>query len=88
MASSSQNNFEGSLDEYFNQHFNQYVDQTFSQYVDQTFQNCGGEEDERKERKKEFLSKEMAKKVMYVYGMTILVILQRILKIYSDDVSE
>ena len=38
-----------------------------------------------KEGKNEFISKEIVKKAMYVYGMIISVKLQHILKIYSDD---
>ena len=81
MVSFSQNTFEGSLDENFDQHF----DQTFEIFSI----HYGGEEDERKERKKkEFISKEITKNAMYVYGMNISVKLQRILKIYSNDVLE
>uniref|UniRef100_A0A0D3DQQ1 DDE Tnp4 domain-containing protein n=1 Tax=Brassica oleracea var. oleracea TaxID=109376 RepID=A0A0D3DQQ1_BRAOL len=39
-----------------------------------------------KKEKNELISKEIVKKAMYVYGMIISVILQRILKIISDDV--
>uniref|UniRef100_A0A0D3B6M1 DDE Tnp4 domain-containing protein n=1 Tax=Brassica oleracea var. oleracea TaxID=109376 RepID=A0A0D3B6M1_BRAOL len=48
MASSSQNTFEGSLDEAFDQYFDQHFDQTFENFSIQ----YGGQEDERKERKK------------------------------------
>ena len=41
-----------------------------------------------KKEKNELISKEIMKKVMYVYGMIISVKLQLILKIYSDDVLE
>ena len=50
MASSSQNNFEESSDQFFYQYFDQYCDQ----YFDQTLANLtiGHEEEPRKQRKK------------------------------------
>ena len=77
MASSSNYNLDGSIDE------------TFDQYFDQTFDslaiNHGDQEVQKKERKNEFTSKEIVKKVIFVYGMIISVKLRHILKIYSDD---
>uniref|UniRef100_A0A0D3DMU5 DDE Tnp4 domain-containing protein n=1 Tax=Brassica oleracea var. oleracea TaxID=109376 RepID=A0A0D3DMU5_BRAOL len=79
MTSSSQNTFEGSIDDIFDQYFDQHFDQTFENFSIQ----YGGQEDERKERKKnEFISKEIEKPVIYVFGMIISVKLQRILKIF------
>ncbi|XP_033131850.1 uncharacterized protein LOC103829092 [Brassica rapa] len=48
MASSSHNNFEESMDETFDQFF----DQTFDDAFDEAFQNLGGQEGEKKTRKK------------------------------------
>ena len=42
----------------------------------------------KRKEKNEFISKEIVKPVIYVYGMIISVKLQRILKIYFDDVLE
>ena len=77
MASSSHNNFEGLFDE----NFDQFFDQTFDNLINDN----GDQENERKTRKKEFLSKEIVRKAIYVYGMIISVTLQHILKIYSDN---
>ena len=48
MASSSQNTFEESIDDTFDQNFDQHFDQTFEKFSI----HYGGQEDERKERKK------------------------------------
>ena len=84
MASSSHNNLDESFDQIFDDTFDQIVDQHF----DQTFENLmvhGDEEEARKKEKNEPTSKEIEKKVMYVYGTIISVKLRRILKIFSDD---
>ena len=85
MASSSHNNLDESFDQIFDDTFDQIVDQHF----DQTFENLmvhGDKEEARKKRKKnEPTSKEIEKKVIYVYGTIISVKLRRILKIFSDD---
>ena len=79
MASSSHNN-EGVNDE----NFDQYFDETFDNFL----KNYGGQEDEMKRRKKEFISKEIVKKATYGYGMIISVIIQHIVKLISDAVLE
>ena len=85
MASSSHNTFEGvddeDFDQYFDQHFDQYFDQTFKNFPI----NYGDQDNKGEEGKNEFISKQIVKKVMYVYGMIISVKLQCILKIYSND---
>ncbi|CAN7061955.1 unnamed protein product [Brassica oleracea var. botrytis] len=79
MASSSHND---SLDETFDQYFDQYFDQTFENLVNAH----GDQENERKTRKKEFLSNEIAKKAISGgYGIIISVTFQHIQIIYSDD---
>ena len=78
MASSSNNNFEGSMDEIFDHHFEQAFDTVYNHIGDQL-------ENERKTKKKEFLSKDTVKKAISGYGMIILVTLQHIQKIYSGD---
>ena len=82
MASSSQNPFEESLDDTFDQYFDQYVDQTLENLT------VGNQEEARKQRKNELISKEIVKKGIFIYGMIISVKLQRILKISSDDILE
>ena len=68
---------------------NDSLDETFDQYFDQTFENLvnahGDQENERKTRKKKFLSNEIARKTISGYGMIISVTLQHIQIIYSDD---
>ena len=65
MASSSNNNFEGSVDEIFDHHFEQAFDTVYNHIGDQL-------ENERKTRKKkEFLSKDTVKKAISGYGMII-----------------
>ena len=60
MASSSQNNFEGSIDDNFDQYFGQHFDQTFENLsVD-----YGGQEGERKERKKTSLYRKKSFKLL------------------------
>ena len=56
------------------------------EFIDQAFENftIGG----AKKKNYELISKEIVKKGIFVYGMIISVILQRILIIYSDDVFE
>ena len=81
MASSSQNTFEESLDDTFDQFFYQHFDQAFENFsfIMVSKKNKG------EEGKNEFISKETVKKAMSVYGMIISVKLQHILKIYSGD---
>ena len=81
MASSSHNNFEDSTYEAFDQYF----DHQFNEAFENLCNTFGDQTEEKKTRKKEFLSKETVKKVISDYGMIILVTLQRIQKIYSDD---
>ncbi|XP_018513873.2 uncharacterized protein LOC103865118 [Brassica rapa] len=52
MASSSQNSFEGSLDEEFDQYFDEAFDQLFDETIENMAIQYSGQEDERKERKK------------------------------------
>ena len=87
MASSSQNTFDESSDDTFDDIFDQKFDEKFDQFFDQAFENLnisGGQ----KKKNPELISKEIAKKDIFIYGMIISVILQRILIIYSDDVFE
>ena len=85
MASSSHNTFDESLDDTFDQNFDQYFDQTFE---NMTIAYGDAEEARKKKKKNELISKEIEKKVMYVYGMIISVKLRRILKIFFDAVLE
>ena len=68
MASSSHNPFDGSIDK-SNGSFDEYFDRTF----ENLFIDPGNREDGRKKRKErnEFISKEIVKKIIYVYGMII-----------------
>ena len=56
MASSSNHNFDGSIDDEIDQTFDQYFNQYFDQTFDETFEDLcnvyGDQEDERKTRKK------------------------------------
>ena len=72
MASSSDNNLEDSFDETFNQYLHSRIWLSMKKMK-------GGQE------KNECLSKEIAKKAIFVYGMIISVIVQHILKMFSDD---
>ena len=65
--------------------FDQYFDHQFDQEFENLCSTFGDQTEEKKTRKKEFLSKETVKKVISDYEMIILVTLQRIQKIYSDD---
>ena len=85
MASSSHYNFEGSIYENFDRHFDQHFDQTFENFFLSLWWSRRGEVGKEKN---EFTSKEIVNQAIYVYGMIISVKLQRILKIYSDDVLE
>ena len=81
MASSSQNNLDEAFDDAF--------DELFDQHLDHAFENLTIRVDQEERRKKnELISKDIVKKDILVYGMIISVILQRILKISSDDVLE
>ena len=53
MTSSFHNTFEGSVDKNFDQYFDQHFDQT----LENLFIDYGDQEDERKAKKNEFLSK-------------------------------
>ena len=82
MASSSHTNLEEVDDQNFDQYFDQHFDQTF----ENLFIHQQPQQEERKRRKKnEFISNEIGKQAMYVYGMTISVKLQHIMQIYSAD---
>ena len=65
--------------------FDQYFDHQFDQALENLCNTFGDQTEEKKTRKKGFLSKETVKKVISDYEMIILVTLQRIQKIYSDD---
>ena len=75
MASFSENNFEDSLDDYFNQYFNQAFETLSMRH----------QEEGRKQKKNGLISKDIVKKGTFVYGLTISVKRQHILKISSDD---
>ena len=65
--------------------FDQYFDHQFDQAFEKLCNTFGDQTKRRKTRKKEFLSKETVKKAISGYGMVISVMLQPILKIYSDN---
>ena len=83
MASSSQNTLDDSFDDTFDELFDQHFDQAF-----ENFAIHADQEERRKKKKNELISKEIVKKGIFVYGMIISVTLQRILIILSDDVLE
>ena len=87
MASSSQNTFDESSDDTFDDIFDQKFDEKFDQFFDQAFENLNIRGAQKKENP-ELILKEIVKKGIFIYGMIIYVILQRILIIYSDDVFE
>ena len=88
MASSSQNTFDESSDDTFDDIFDQKFDEKFDQFFDQAFENLNISGGQKKKKTPELISKEIMKKGIFIYGMIISVILQRILIIYSDDVFE
>ena len=83
MASSSQNTLDESFDDAFEEIFDDFIDQTFEKFTIH-----GDQEERRKKRKNELISKEIVKKATSVYGMIISVKLQRILTIISDGILE
>ena len=81
MASSSHNTFEGSIDETFDQYLiNILIKRSRIFLLIVVIKKKKG-----KEGKNKFISKEIVKEAMYVYGMIISAKIQHILKIYSDD---
>uniref|UniRef100_A0A0D3C5S9 DDE Tnp4 domain-containing protein n=1 Tax=Brassica oleracea var. oleracea TaxID=109376 RepID=A0A0D3C5S9_BRAOL len=66
MASSSNNTFDGSIDDSFDQHFDQHIDEYFDQTFEKFSSDHGNQEREKKRRKKEFISKGIVKKGLFM----------------------
>ena len=84
---SSQNNLDEAFDDAFDDAFDELFDQDFEKAFD-NFTIQSDQEEQRKKRKNELISKDILKKGIFVYEIIISVKLQRILKISSDDVLE